>query len=863
MNLDVRTMYMAMAATCLLVAAGLFTLQAGRFRRDGTLQWSVGWAFQGVFWTLVGLRGVIWDFVSIVIASTFLAASYSFLYAAVREFQGRSYSRTILLIPPAATFIFFWYFSTYVDNLVYRVVFISVLTILQISAIAWVLFRDTPVQGRRSYWLTGFAFLLFDLLFLIRLLEALTMPYNQLSVLQATTFRNASLITSLGVVILSSIGFVLMMRERAEEMLRQSEQRWATTLSSIGDAVIATDTAGGITFMNAVAEGLTGWTLVEVLQKPVTEVFTIINEQTRRGVDNPVARVLREGMIVGLANHTLLVRKGGTEMPIDDSAAPIRDRDGKAMGVVLVFRDITERKRAEEKTQKLLTTIQEERDKLSALVNSISDEVWFADTQKRFTLANLSALREFSFSSTDGGMDVKKLAESLEVLRPDGSPRPVEETPPLRALQGEVVTNQEEIIRTPRTGELRFRQVSAAPVRDIGGHIIGSVSVVRDITERKKREETLRESEERYRHLVQHAPAGIYEIDFTTGHFTEVNDVMCQILGYTRDEFLAMTAVDLLDDEGRARFASRIHLGRSGERPDEAAEYRVRTKDGRLIWALVNVTFRWNGDKIVGATVVAHDITDRKRAEEELRRSRDKLEMRVQERTTELEKANKRLKELSSRRLSVQEEERKRIAGEIHDSLGSCLSGIKFKVEDVLQQVREGANVAMESLSSVIPLIQEGLEECRRMQQELRPSMLDDLGLLPTLSWFCRRYQTIYTGIKVDLEQTLEEGDIPNSLKIVIFRVTQEGMNNIAKHSKADLVHLSLRKMDGRIQLILEDNGQGFDLKKVLGLEGMKRGLGLTSMRERVELSRGFFAIESAEGRGTTVRASWPLGEDG
>jgi signal transduction histidine kinase len=108
------------------------------------------------------------------------------------------------------------------------------------------------------------------------------------------------------------------------------------------------------------------------------------------------------------------------------------------------------------------------------------------------------------------------------------------------------------------------------------------------------------------------------------------------------------------------------------------------------------------------------------------------------------------------------------------------------------------------------------------------------------------------------LEQTLEERDIPNALKIVIFRVTQEGMNNIAKHSKADLVHLSLRKMDGRIELVLKDNGQGFDLKKVLGLESTKRGLGLTSMRERTELSGGSFAIESAEGKGTTVRASWP-----
>ncbi|HTY74474.1 MAG TPA: PAS domain S-box protein, partial [Candidatus Nanoarchaeia archaeon] len=132
--------------------------------------------------------------------------------------------------------------------------------------------------------------------------------------------------------------------ERAQAALRESEQRWATTLSSIGDAVIATDTLSNITFMNAEAENLTGWTLREVSQEPVKTAFNIINEQTRHEVESPIDRVLKEGMIVGLANHTVLVRKDGTELPIDDSGAPIRDREGKTTGVVLIFRDITERK---------------------------------------------------------------------------------------------------------------------------------------------------------------------------------------------------------------------------------------------------------------------------------------------------------------------------------------------------------------------------------------------------------------------------------------------------------------------------------------------------------------------------------------
>ena len=142
-------------------------------------------------------------------------------------------------------------------------------------------------------------------------------------------------------------------RKQAEFALLESEQRWATTLGSIGDAVIATDVAGKITFMNNVAEKLTGWHLPDASQKPLTEVFRIINEFTRGQVEDPVAKVLEKGLVVGLANHSLLVRKDGTEVAIDDSGAPIKDENGKTLGVVLVFRDITERKKEEEQIESL------------------------------------------------------------------------------------------------------------------------------------------------------------------------------------------------------------------------------------------------------------------------------------------------------------------------------------------------------------------------------------------------------------------------------------------------------------------------------------------------------------------------------
>ena len=214
MNLDVRTMYIAMGATCFIVALALVVFQAGRFRRDGTLLWTVGWAFQGVFYTLLGLRGFIWDFVSIVVAHTFLIASFSLLYGAVRQFHGRPYHRGILLIPPAATFVFFWFFSAYVDNVSYRVIFVSLLSILQISAAIWALYHEAPAHERRTYWLIGFAFFVYALIFLNRFLEAMTLPNGQISVLIVTTLRNVSVTAGFGVAILSGIGFVLMIRER-------------------------------------------------------------------------------------------------------------------------------------------------------------------------------------------------------------------------------------------------------------------------------------------------------------------------------------------------------------------------------------------------------------------------------------------------------------------------------------------------------------------------------------------------------------------------------------------------------------------------------------------------------------------------
>jgi signal transduction histidine kinase len=236
------------------------------------------------------------------------------------------------------------------------------------------------------------------------------------------------------------------------------------------------------------------------------------------------------------------------------------------------------------------------------------------------------------------------------------------------------------------------------------------------------------------------------------------------------------------------------------------------------------------------------DITKRRQAEEALQRSEAEL------------------RRMSSRLLEVQENERKRIAGELHDSIGQSLTAIKFGLENALSRIsQDAAEESVESFKALVPLIQQASEEVRQIHTDLRPSLLDDLGIISTISWFCREFEKVYSAIKIEKQMDIQEKDVPEPLKIVIFRVLQEALNNISKYGKANLVRISLKGTTDKIEFVVEDNGQGFDIEHVQYVKRSKRGFGLTSMKERIELSGGAFAIQSTPAAGTVVRASWPI----
>ena len=219
--------------------------------------------------------------------------------------------------------------------------------------------------------------------------------------------------------------------------------------------------------------------------------------------------------------------------------------------------DVTERKRMEKETRQLLNAVQEEKNRLSALLNSIQDEVWFADTEKRFTLINPSALQEFGLDVSSGEITVEELVRSLEVYRSDGSPRPVDEAPPLRALRGEAVRNQEEIIRTPARGDLRHREVNSAPVRDRDGTVIGSLSVVRDITERKRMEQELRQSERLYRAIGESINYGVW-VCAPDGRNIYASESFLKMVGQTQEECSSFGWGNVLHPDDAERTIARM-----------------------------------------------------------------------------------------------------------------------------------------------------------------------------------------------------------------------------------------------------------------------------------------------------------------
>ncbi len=346
--------------------------------------------------------------------------------------------------------------------------------------------------------------------------------------------------------------------ESAQEASQQREQL-RVTLSSIGDAVIVTDADGEVTFLNPVASRLTGWRLQEAVGQPLERVFPIVNEQSRRAVENPVARALRENAVVALANHTALVARGGAEVPIEDSAAPIRAEDGSVAGVVMVFRDVTERRRAEEA-----------RARLAAIVESSADAIVSKSLDGVIQSWNSGAERIFGYTAAEA------VGRSITLVIPQE--RLDEERSILERLRRGDPLEHFETVRVAKDGRLLNISLTVSPLRDAEGNVIGASKVARDITEKKRAESELHKQTERIR-LLWEAAAVLLT--------TEEPDAMMRALFSRIAPHFGLDAyLNFMVNEAGDALRLESYLGI----PEEAAHSMRRLEFGQAVCGAVAVT---------------------------------------------------------------------------------------------------------------------------------------------------------------------------------------------------------------------------------------------------------------------------------
>jgi len=367
-----------------------------------------------------------------------------------------------------------------------------------------------------------------------------------------------------------------------------------------------------------------------------------------------------------------------------------------------------------------------------------------------------------------------------------------------------------------------------------------TLSIIKDITERKKAEIELKDSEEKYRTLFNNTNDAVFVTLLTEGKtygdFIEVNEIACKRLGYTKEEFLKLSPSAIV----LPGYIDEFNKYNEKLRKESHVVYELvhRAKDNHQIFVEVSShLFTYNGKPTVLS--VARDITERKRAEKKLR------------------KTSMRLRNLASHLQSVREEERTTIAREIHDELGQVLTVLKIQITLLSNKLRDDQKELKSKLEYASGIIDSTVEKVQRITAKLRPNILDELGLIPAIEWQAQEFQEV-TGIPCSLSLPGDEIKLDEEKSTAIFRIFQEALTNVIRHSSAKKVSVSLNTKNESLILKIKDNGLGINPEQISGT----KSLGIIGMKERALILGGEVTIEGIPGKGTEVTVEMPLNDN-
>ena len=615
-------------------------------------------------------------------------------------------------------------------------------------------------------------------------------------------------------------------RRDAEMAEREHRQRLQTTLNSIGDAVLATDAKGEVTFANGVAQTLMGLTEAEILGKHLDEVFRIVNEFTRASVESPVTKVLREGAVVGLANHTVLLARDGREIPIDDSAAPIRDADGVLQGTVLVFRDVTARRSAEQ-TRALL----------SSIVESSNDAIISKDVNGIVTSWNKGAERMFGYSAEE------ILGKPVSIIAPPDAP---DDMPVVleRIKKGERI-EQYETVRRAKNGLLVSISLTVSPMYDASGKIVGASKIARNITERKT-------AEERLRLTVEASPSAMIMVG-RDGRIILVNSQTEKLFGYSREELLGQSVESLVPERYRAghgALRTSFFHAPSARAMGSGRDLFGKHKNGSEIPIEIglNPIHSDQGDAVLAAVI---DITERKKAEERLRRTNQ-----------ELSRANEALQQFAFA-----------ASHDLQEPLRMITSYSQLLLKGYPGPVEGDAAVCVKFISQGTTRMRELLADLLAYTQVNTDGEVSDERVDLNLA-AGKAVENLRTAIEESKAAvTIDRLPAAHGQNAHFVQLFQNLVGNAIKYrtEQAPVIHVSSEWQGGFWKISVSDNGIGIDpeyqgtvfrvFKRLHGKTIPGTGMGLAICQRVVERHGGRIWVESNPGGGSTFHFTLPAAE--
>jgi PAS domain S-box-containing protein len=620
-------------------------------------------------------------------------------------------------------------------------------------------------------------------------------------------FQDAS-----GEVYVAGIGLDITEHKRAEQALRENEQKFRQLAENIDEVFWVADAAAErILYVSPAYE--------RVWRRSCQSLY-----QDRRSWLEAVHADDRDLMLAAYENQVhnqvpvnqeyRIVRPDESVRWIWNRGFPVRDDTGRVYRIVGIAEDITERKRAEEN-----------RSLLAAIVASSDDAIIAKDLETVILSWNAGAERLYGYAAEEAvGKSVRFLFPPERVNQLDDIMEKIK--------RGQTIEHYE-TERVRKDGTRISVSVTVSPITDSNGAVVGASTITRDITERKRAEEALRRSEaylaagQRLSHTGSWALKSSGEVFWSQETY--------RIFGFDPAKTTTSVRETLLQrihPEDRPRIEEVLKTPAVQKEPC-AVDYRIALPDGSIkhIHDVIYPVTNEAGD-VVERYGVVMDITERRQAEEALQRSRDQL------------------RALAARLESVREEERTRVAREIHDELGQALTAIKIDLSSLVHDLPADKKQESESIKE---LVDEAIQSVRRISTELRPGILDAVGLVAAVEWAAGEFEA-RTGSKCQLDLPQEDIAIDQERATALFRIFQETLTNVARHANATEVKVRLAKEDGHLTLEVHDNGKGASEKQL----SAGSSLGILGMRERALLLGGELTITGAPGEGTIVRVRIP-----